>query len=63
MAPFDYARLPFVALFGFILFDQIPELYTVLGAAIIIGSAFYIASRETRARPGVPLDSKGGKTG
>jgi|AntAceMinimDraft_6_1070360.scaffolds.fasta_scaffold11898_2 drug/metabolite transporter (DMT)-like permease len=63
VAPFDYARLPFVALFGFILFDQIPELYTVLGAAIIIGSAFYIARRETRARPRVPLDSKGGKTG
>jgi len=35
--------LPFVGgCSGFILFDQIPELYTVLGAAIIIGSAFYI---------------------
>jgi len=62
IAPFDYARLPFVALFGYLLFDQIPDIYTVLGAAIIIGSAFYIARRESRATP-PQLDSGGSKTG
>jgi drug/metabolite transporter (DMT)-like permease len=62
IAPFDYARLPFVTLFGYLLFDQIPDLYTVLGAGIIIGSAFYIARRESRAKPR-PLDSDDSKTG
>lgn len=63
VAPFDYARLPFVALFGYLLFDQIPGLFTILGAAIIIGSAFYIARREARTTPSPKLDSSGGKTG
>ncbi|MDE0780223.1 MAG: DMT family transporter [Alphaproteobacteria bacterium] len=62
IAPFDYARLPFVALFGYLLFDQIPDRYTVLGAAIIIGSAFYIARREIRTKPSM-VDSDGSKTG
>jgi drug/metabolite transporter (DMT)-like permease len=57
VAPFDYARLPFVALFGFLLFDQIPGLYTILGAVIIVGSAFYVARRETRTSAPAPLDS------
>lgn len=63
VAPFDYARLPFVALFGFLLFDQIPGLYTILGAVIIIGSAFYVARRETRMARPARLDSEGSGTG
>lgn len=63
IAPFDYARLPFVALFGFLLFDQIPGLYTILGAVIIVGSAFYVARREARLAPTVPLDSDSRRTG
>ena len=63
VAPFDYARLPFVTLFGFLLFDQIPDFYTVLGATIIIGSAFYIARREARASRPHQLDSDGTGTG
>jgi drug/metabolite transporter (DMT)-like permease len=46
--PFDYARLPFVAGLAFLVFGQIPDLWTWLGAAIIAGSAIYIARREAR---------------
>ncbi len=45
--PFDYARLPFIALFGFLLFGEVAEVWTWIGAAIIAGSAFYIARRES----------------
>jgi drug/metabolite transporter (DMT)-like permease len=43
---FDYTRLPFVALFAWILFGETAEIWTWLGAAIIIGSSVYIARRE-----------------
>ena len=45
--PFDYARLPFIALFAFLLFGEVAEIWTWVGAAIIAGSAFYIARRES----------------
>lgn len=44
--PFDFARLPFVALFAFLFFGQIAGIWTWAGAAIIASSAFYIARRE-----------------
>lgn len=59
--PFDYARLPFAALVGYLAFDQSPDLWTWIGAAIIAGSAIYIARREAnlaRAKlkfPATPL--------
>ncbi len=52
--PFDYARLPFVAALAFLVFGQVPDLWTWVGAAIIAGSAIYIARREAlvaRLRP------------
>jgi drug/metabolite transporter (DMT)-like permease len=45
--PFDYARLPFIALIAFVLFGEVAEIWTWIGAAIIAGSAFYIARRES----------------
>ena len=44
--PFDYARLPFVALFAFLLFGEVAEMWTWIGAGIIAASALYIARRE-----------------
>lgn len=44
--PFDYARLPFIAVIGYIFFAQTSDLVTWIGAAVIAGSAFYVARRE-----------------
>ncbi|HMA13913.1 MAG: DMT family transporter [Bacteroidota bacterium] len=52
--PFDYARLPFVAVIGFLLFAEVPDAWTWVGAAVIAGAAIYIAQRESqvaRERP------------
>lgn len=48
LAPFEYARLPFAVAYGFLLFADIPDRYTVLGAALIVASTLYIARREAR---------------
>lgn len=48
MQPFDYLRLPFVALIGFLLFGEIPDPWLWPGAAIIAGATFYIARREAK---------------
>jgi drug/metabolite transporter (DMT)-like permease len=53
----DYVRLPMALLFGFLLFAEQPDLLTMVGAAVIIGSTVYIAFREARLRvdPKTPL--------
>jgi drug/metabolite transporter (DMT)-like permease len=46
MAPIDYTRLIFALLVGFVLFQEIPNAITMLGAAIVIASTLYITWRE-----------------
>jgi len=48
LAPFEYAKLPVAAAYGFLLFAEVPDLYSLLGAALIVGSTFYIGRREAR---------------
>jgi len=52
MAPVDYTRLIFAIIFGFLLFSDIPNALTLIGAGIIIASTLYITLRESRL--GVP---------
>ena len=47
VAPIDYSRLIFAGIMGFLLFSELPDRYTLVGAAIIVGSTLYIAYRET----------------
>lgn len=44
--PLDYAKLPVAALLGWIAFGEVLDAWTWAGAAVIIGSALYIAHRE-----------------
>jgi drug/metabolite transporter (DMT)-like permease len=46
--PFDFLRLPLSALFGFLLYTERPDLWTLIGAAVIFGSTWYNAVSETR---------------
>ncbi len=50
LAPFDYARLPIAAFYGFVIFSEIPSIYTLLGTLIIVTSTLYIAHRESKLR-------------
>ena len=49
VAPLDFLRLPFTALAGFILFAEIPDRWTVVGALVIIGATSFLARREASA--------------
>ncbi len=48
VAPFEYLRLPFAVFVGWLLWGEMPVVWTYVGAAIVIGSALYIAHREAQ---------------
>jgi drug/metabolite transporter (DMT)-like permease len=50
IAPARYVQLLWSALIGFALFSEVPEVWTWVGAAIIVAAAIYIARREAAAR-------------
>src|SRR5205823_13500132 len=57
-APCELVRLPYAALIGFLIFGEVPDGFTWLGAAIIAGAAMYVAYREAHVakagRAGAP---------
>lgn len=46
IAPFEYMRLPFAVFMGWLIWNEMPVVWTYVGAAIVIASALYIAHRE-----------------
>ena len=46
--PYDFIRLPFMALVGYLAFAEVPDVWTWVGGAVIFGSSIYIARREAR---------------
>jgi len=48
MAPIDYTRLVFAVLLGYMLFGDVPNGITMLGAAIVIAATLYITLRELK---------------
>jgi drug/metabolite transporter (DMT)-like permease len=48
MAPIDYTRLVFAVILGYILFSDVPNATTMLGAGIVMASTIYITLREAR---------------
>jgi len=46
LAPFVYSQLLWMTALGFIVFGDVPDGWTLIGASIICGSGFYIMNRE-----------------
>jgi drug/metabolite transporter (DMT)-like permease len=46
LAPFSYMQLLWVSVLGFLIFGEVPDVYTVTGAAFIVASGLYTAHRE-----------------
>jgi drug/metabolite transporter (DMT)-like permease len=46
VSPFSYTGLIWATLFGFIVFLDLPGWWTMLGAALIVGSGLYVFHRE-----------------
>jgi drug/metabolite transporter (DMT)-like permease len=49
LAPFLYQQVLYMALFGYLVFGDVPSPGVWLGAAIVVGSGLYLFARE-RAR-------------
>ncbi len=46
LAPYSYLSLPWVTLLGFAVFGDLPDLWTVVGAAVVIASGVCVFYRE-----------------
>ena len=49
LAPIGYIALIFATLWGFLLFGDLPDQWTVIGALVIVASGVYVWSRERNA--------------
>ena len=50
VAPLDFLRLPFTAFAAWLIFAELPDRWTWVGAAVIFGSTTYVARREARLK-------------
>jgi drug/metabolite transporter (DMT)-like permease len=50
IAPLGYIELIGTAILGYLIFDNFPDLWTWIGAGVIIASGLYIAFRERKVR-------------
>lgn len=58
LAPFSYVQLVWATILGFLVFGDVPDISTLAGAAIIIGSGLYTAHRERLRRATVPIPAE-----
>jgi drug/metabolite transporter (DMT)-like permease len=52
VVPFDYFRLPAVALIAYLVFAEVPSVWTWIGGVIIAASSIYMTLREAKLRRG-----------
>ena len=50
VAPMQYSQMIWAAIFGYLIFDESPDTYTLVGAGVIIASGLYIVMREGTPR-------------
>lgn len=51
LAPYIYTQILSMIALGWLVFGQVPSLWTLAGAAIVIASGTYLLVRDARARP------------
>ena len=53
VAPYQYSLILWSVLFGWQVFNEVPDAYTMIGAAIIVAAGLYIFWRERAVRSGL----------
>ncbi|PSL21663.1 DMT family transporter [Shimia abyssi] len=56
LAPFAYSGLIFATFWGYWFFDELPDVYSIIGACMIAGAGIYVWYREMSVKQGPPLD-------
>ena len=60
VAPFKYSSLLWAALIGFLMFGELPDRWTIVGAVIIVLAGLYVLHRETQLkRRATPMTATG----
>tara|TARA_E500000318_G_C3551174_1_gene208977 strand:- start:641 stop:1555 length:915 start_codon:yes stop_codon:yes gene_type:complete len=57
LAPFQYIQMLWATLLGWAVFNSLPDIWTSVGAALIIGAGLYIWLREARVRQVTPSEA------
>ena len=57
--PIDFFRLIWVAIFGYFLFGEVPDVFVWIGGAMIFASGLWIAHTENQKRKEAPDDGSG----
>lgn len=57
LMPFDFLKLIWTALIGYLVFLEVPDVYTWIGGAVIFLSGLFIGYREKRASKRAKLDN------
>ena len=55
MSPIDYLQIILASTAGYFLFQEVPSIWTLLGALVIVGATLYIVIRGARVRAAPPL--------
>ncbi|MDX1718360.1 MAG: DMT family transporter [Anderseniella sp.] len=50
LAPFVYTQIIWMILLGYLIFNDVPDLFTLLGAAIVVSSGLYVYYREQQVK-------------
>ena len=58
--PIDFARLIWVAIFGYFLYGEVPDIFVWIGGAMIFASGLWIAHGENRLRKEDPSEKADG---
>jgi drug/metabolite transporter (DMT)-like permease len=48
IAPFDFTRLPFVIAIGFVVFSELPDIWTIIGGTVIFCASVFAGQTESR---------------
>ncbi|MGI9479671.1 MAG: DMT family transporter [Hyphomicrobiaceae bacterium] len=59
VTPFRYTSLVWAAVLGYIIWNHIPDQYTVLGAAIIVAAGIYLVIRESQVKAAAAKNAAG----
>lgn len=51
LAPFIYTQLAWATTLGFLIFHDVPDRWTLVGAAIVVASGLYMLNRERKVGP------------
>jgi drug/metabolite transporter (DMT)-like permease len=54
LAPLDYSRIVYSAALGYLLFGELPGVWSFAGMALIVASSLYLVLTEKRARAALP---------